>query len=130
MHKLVVIIDDDPISILVCETMLNKCQFAEKVVTFSNAKDGLTFLDKHYSNGHGLPDFIFLDIQMPEVNGWDFMEEYTQSDKIPVRTPHVVMLSATFNPDDQKKASKHPLIMNFLSKPITKEALQNLSESK
>ena len=130
MHKFVVIIDDDPISVLVCETMLIKCEFAEKVKTFNNAVDGLAFLDKHYLDGNELPDFIFLDIQMPEVNGWDFMEEYTQSDKIPVRTPHVVMLSATFNPEDQKKSNDHPLIINFLSKPITKEALQNLSESK
>ncbi|NEN24711.1 response regulator [Cryomorpha ignava] len=130
MHKLVVIIDDDPISVLVCETMLRKSDFTEKIKTFSNGKDALTFLDNHYEKGNEMPDFIFLDIQMPEISGWDFIEAYGQFSNIPVRTPHVVMLSATFDPDDQRKANDNSLIINFISKPITKEALQNLSKSK
>lgn len=130
MHNLVVIIDDDPISVLVCETMLRKSDFTEKIKTFNNAQDALTFFDRHYAESNEMPDFIFLDIQMPEMSGWDFMEAYNQFNHIPVRTPHVVMLSATFNPDDQKKANSDNLIISFISKPITKEALQNLSISK
>lgn len=130
VHKLVVIIDDDPISILVCETMLRKSEFTEKIKTFNNATDALAYLKNHYDEGNVLPDFIFLDIQMPEISGWDFMEAYSQFSNIPVRTPHVVMLSATFDPDDQRKANANNLIINFISKPITKEALHNLSKSK
>lgn len=130
MHKLVVIIDDDPISILVCETMIKKANFTEKIKTFNDAKDALAFFDRHYTDGKEMPDFIFLDIQMPEISGWDFMDAYGQFSHIPVRTPHVVMLSATFDPDDQQKATQNNLIISFISKPITKEALLNLSISK
>ncbi len=128
MHNLAIIIDDDPISILVCETILRKLNFASNIATFKSAEAGLEYLQKHYEDGNSIPDFIFLDVQMPVMTGWDFLDIYQSLPNLPLRRQHVVMLSATFDPADQNRAADHPLVHCFLSKPITKAALDMLSQ--
>lgn len=130
MYKFAVIIDDDPISILVCETMLKKADFVESVKTFNNPKTALAFMKNHYDAGGTLPDFIFLDVQMPEMEGWDFLKAYRQLPNLPMLLPHVVMLSAVYDPQDQERSANNELVLSFISKPITLEALENLHQLK
>lgn len=126
MYELAIIIDDDPISILVCQTMLRKADFVKTIKTFKNPNDGLAFFEKHYQDGNTIPDFIFLDIQMPELTGWEFLDAYANLPQLPIKTPNVVMLSAVYDPEDQQKSADNELVLSFLAKPITTEALENL----
>ncbi len=126
MYELAIIIDDDPISILVCETMLKKADFVKTIKTFKNPTEALAFFEEHYTSGKSIPDFIFLDIQMPELTGWEFLDAYTKLPQVPIKTPNVVMLSAVYDPEDQKKSTENELVLSFLAKPITTEALENL----
>jgi len=130
VHKLAIIIDDDPISILVCETLLKKTGFAEKVVSFQDAVDGLAFLTNRFEEGKGLPDIIFLDVLMPMMSGWEFLEAYENLESLPERKAHVMMLSAAFDPADRKKAGSSPLVTDFISKPITTEILLGMMAEK
>ncbi len=126
MIKRAVIIDDDPISILVCETILKKYGFAEEILTFDSAQKGLTFLEDVYKNGDVVPEYIFLDVVMPMTDGWGFLEAYKNLGKESERPDHIVMLSATFDPDDKSRADGYSQVAAFLSKPITHEALDAL----
>jgi CheY-like chemotaxis protein len=126
VNKLAIIIDDDPISVLVCKTILLKYNFAENVRTFNCAEEGLAYLKTCIENGSEYPTYIFLDVVMPHMDGWAFMEKYQQVENIPAMKKHVVMLSATFDPDDRKRAERLPMVSQFLSKPITEEALNVL----
>lgn len=130
MHKLAIIIDDDPISILVCETLLKKTKFAEKVISFQNGVEGLKFLKRRFEDGGGLPDIIFLDVLMPMMSGWEFLEAYEQVESLPEKKPHVMMLSAAFDPADRRKAESSPLVTDFISKPITTEILLGMMAEK
>lgn len=130
VNKLAIIIDDDPISILVCETILKKYNFAERILTFNSADKGLAFLRDTIENGEEYPDYIFLDVVMPQKDGWGFLIEYEQFDNIPAIEKHVIMLSATFDPDDRMRAEKFPVVSQFLSKPISVEALNALNAAK
>lgn len=123
MHELAIIIDDDPISILVCETMLKKTEFAREVKSFKQAEEGLQYLDTHFKNGGSLPDFIFLDVVMPLMDGWQFLDAYSTLDSLPENRPHVLMLSAAFDPEDRARSAESPMVIDFISKPITKEIL-------
>lgn len=130
MYKLAVIIDDDPISILVCETMLRKADFVVSIHSFNQAEEGLAFLKTRFNTGEGLPDFIFLDVQMPGMDGWDFLKKYSTLPNLPAKAPHVVMLSALSDPEDKQKASEDELVIDFIEKPITLEALENFGRLK
>jgi len=122
----VILIDDDPISILVGETMFRKTSFCSTVKSIDNAEEALKFLDERYRGGEGLPDLIFLDVRMPVMDGWGFLKEYSVMESLPERTPHVIVLSAAFDEEDLQKAGEYDLVMETLVKPLNQELLQRL----
>ncbi len=130
MYALAIIIDDDPISILVCETLLKKTSFAEKVISFKSGEEALEFFRGHYGAGKPMPDYIFLDVIMPVMDGWDFLKTYQLMDTLPERKPHILMLSAAFDPAEKSRAAEAEMVLDFIAKPITKDYLYSLIESK
>ncbi|MCW3109575.1 MAG: two-component response regulator [Segetibacter sp.] len=121
----VLLVEDDPITIMVCDRIIKMTSFAEKVKSCENGKIGIDYLSGLNENTP-IPAIIFLDINMPVMNGWDFLEEF---DKIKSRfksLPRIYLLSSTVDPEDYKKAKNFSLVQDFISKPLSKEALQNI----
>ena len=87
-------------------------------------RNGQVAIDHLAENGEHLPDMILLDINMPVMDGWDFLENFSEmamSKDIPV-----VMLTSSINPDDIEKAKSHQLVKGFLSKPLNKDKLDEV----
>ena len=126
MLNRVYIIDDDPISILVTETMMRKNDFAQEIKTFELPKDALDHFESDYQWEAGLPDYIFLDVQMPEINAWQFLEHYGKVHPSIADKPHVILLSATFNPEDESRAKSHPMVLELITKPVNGTILERL----
>lgn len=127
MNRSVVIIDDDPISILVTETLMRKKDFAEDILSFERPEEALDYFQERYSAEDKLPDYIFLDVQMPVMNGWEFLKSYVALDEVVNSRKHIVMLSATFSPEDAVKAKEHELVLELITKPVNGEILARLS---
>ena len=127
MKKSVVIIDDDPISILVTETLMKKKDFAERIKSFERPEDALDYFENLYSSENHAPDYIFLDIQMPTMSGWDFLDNYEKLTEKVKALKHVIMLSATFSPEDTEKAKDHDLVKELVTKPVNGDILAGLS---
>jgi CheY-like chemotaxis protein len=122
----VLLVEDDPITIMVCDRIIKMTLFAEKVKSCENGKVGIDYLAGLAADSP-TPTIIFLDINMPVMNGWDFLEEF---EKIKFRfksLPRIYLLSSTVDPEDYKKAQKFTLVQDFISKPLSKEALQNIN---
>lgn len=122
----VLLVEDDPITIMVCERIIKMTFFAEKVTSCENGKIAFDFL-MSFRDKDTLPKIIFLDINMPVMNGWDFLEELDKVKSDFKELPRIYLLSSTVDPEDYLKAKKFLLIKDFISKPLSKEALEKIS---
>lgn len=116
------LIDDDNNVNFLNKTIIRHSDFAEKVHEFQRAKDALSQLATAKAT-NDLPDIIFLDVNMPEMDGWRFMEEY---EKIGIASPIVIMLTSSIDPKDKARASMVPHLKGFKSKPLSMGAVAEL----
>jgi CheY-like chemotaxis protein len=122
----VMLIDDDDVTIMICELRLTKSQFCKNVISFLSANEALDYYKSQLvlpADEQVLPELIFLDINMPEKSGWEFLSEF-EKDVLPqIKAPQIAILSSTVDPEDTEKASYNPHLMGFINKPLTSESL-------
>ncbi len=120
-------IDDDKATNFYHNYVVDHSGLVEEQKFFSSAKDALTYLGKIESGEiDKVPEVIFLDINMPEINGWEFLSLF-ENVKLP-NPPNIVVMTTSVSPSDMEKASSNPLVMEFHNKPLTAEYLKNLKE--
>jgi CheY-like chemotaxis protein len=122
----VLLVEDDPITVMVCDRIIKLSSFAEKVTSCENGKIAIDFLSSLQQNNK-IPAIIFLDINMPVMNGWDFLEEFEVLKQQFLELPRIYLLSSTVDPEDYKKAKNFSLVEDFISKPLSRESLQNIN---
>ncbi len=122
----VLLIEDDPITILVCDRILQMNQFGGTVITKTNGQEAMQYLKELIAQNEPIPEIIFLDINMPVMNGWDFLNELTSLKNQLTHTPKVYMLSSTVDPEDTKRSKYYDNVAGFISKPLKKEHLDSI----
>lgn len=118
---LVVLIDDSDIDLFVQRRFIELSGFASRVLTFQSSREALTHLSSPDLNDN--PDLIFLDLNMPEIDGFAFLEQYSRLVTNP-RT-RIIILTSSSSSLDRDRAATFPNVIGFLSKPLTEG---NLSE--
>lgn len=110
----------------VAERNIRKYSFAADVIQKESAKSALAFLSSLENRPDELPDVIFLDIRMPEIDGFGFLVEYEKLPEALRRKSIIVMLSSSLDPDDHEKARNSKYVNRFLNKPLNKDQLDGL----
>ncbi len=131
MLEQILCIDDDPITLMLCKKVISKSSFSHEVITAQNGEEALHHFNVlKYTNDQAKkrPELIFLDLNMPIMGGWEFLDHFTSSDYKEFNTVPVIVLSSTIDPEDLAKAKKYPIIIDFLSKPITLPMLEYLKK--
>lgn len=132
MQDLILCVDDDPITLMLSKMVIKKAAFANEIITAQNGEEALNYFDELRLNNLGseikrYPQLILLDLNMPVMGGWEFLDHFSQDEYASVfKKCKVLVLSSTIDPEDIKKAKNYPMVLNFLSKPITKEMLEVL----
>lgn len=129
MLPLVMCIDDDAIVQMLSEIILLENNFCEKIVPALDGKEGLNyFLVQKLLPvvAQKIPNLIFLDINMPIMDGWDFLAEFNNEYAIFHQQVKVIILSSSENPQDMKKAKANPFVIDFIPKPLEAEHLNIL----
>jgi CheY-like chemotaxis protein len=133
MINRVMCIDDDQVTLVLCDMVVKKSGFAKEVITAKNGREGLAWFSAYFSKNNPepkqeRPDIIFLDLNMPIMNGWDFLEDYIMKYAERIPETKVVILSSTVNPEDFLRANRYDIVIDFINKPLTAEGLQELME--
>ena len=113
--------------------VIQKANITEHIQVALNGKEGIEYLSKQgkfetVDNEFPLPQLILLDINMPVMDGWEFIEAYKNLNLENKKDIVVVMLSSSFNPADKAKAESIEEIAAFRQKPMSKEALYEIIE--
>jgi CheY-like chemotaxis protein len=123
----VMLVDDDYFTNFLNKSLLDRLGFAEEVVEKSMASDALEYLQGELQSGK-IPDLIFLDINMPAMDGWGFIERYSEFD-FGANRPIVIMLTSSIDPRDENRAAEIKEINAFRSKPLSPEMLQEITRT-
>ena len=120
----IMLIDDDEDDNYFHQIILRKMDIAHHIQVAQTGLEALDYLEK----GNAVPDIIFLDINMPGMNGWDFLDEYKKLNARQKTTVIIIMLTTSISPADQEKAERIPEIAGFQSKPMTPEMINDILE--
>ncbi|MCR5862406.1 response regulator [Flavobacterium sp. J372] len=120
----IMLIDDNKIDNFFHERVIRKNNAAKEVIAMESGQAAID----HIKAGNKLlqPELIFLDINMPGMDGWEFIEHYKLLDNSLQNAMIVVMLTTSDNPDDIVRARTHGLLSDFKTKPLTKEMLEDV----
>ena len=113
------VIDDDAIYQILINKIIEKSEMFSTVYSFKNGKEAIDTLNTSLKNDGVLPDFILLDINMPIMNGWEFMEELALIKSAIEKQIIVYIVSSSIAAEDKKKSKTFPDIMGYLSKPVS-----------
>lgn len=125
--KSILLIEDDPITIMVCERIIRMTGFADQLKSATNGQEAMDYLQEQARKGsQDMPDIIFLDINMPVMNGWEFLEQFHNVEPLFSKQPSVYVLSSTVDPEDYARAASYGIVKRFVSKPLTKDVLESI----
>jgi CheY-like chemotaxis protein len=124
MLDLTMCIDDDPITLMLLKKIINKATFSKEITTAQNGEEALEFFKSLKDTR--IPQLIFLDLNMPVMGGWEFLDCFTTPEYLNFNNIKVVILSSTIDPEDVKKSKTYPIVIDFFPKPITISMLDYL----
>lgn len=120
------IIDDDPIFIYGTKRMMKEADFCDAITVFNNGEDALIGLTETFETYHELPEIIFLDLNMPIMNGWEFLDEFIKLPSTYIHKTIIYVISSSVDPKDIDKVREYELISNYILKPITPNDFENV----
>ncbi|TDT41917.1 response regulator receiver domain-containing protein [Maribacter spongiicola] len=125
MNYQILLIEDDPIFTFLLEKGIKHAQLKGETINFSNGKPAIEYLEKEYSDTSNY--IIFLDLNMPVMNGWEFMDQletFAKTDNC-----MVFILTSSAYRNDIERLKKKSLVIDFVTKPITEYILSGIKET-
>ncbi|MDV7137878.1 response regulator [Maribacter sp. TH_r10] len=120
------IIDDDPIFIYGTKRIMKEMDFCDDILVFNNGQDAIDGLMDITSQGKKLPSVIFLDLNMPIMDGWEFLEDFVKIPNHNREKVTVYIISSSVDPRDVERVKDYDVVNNYILKPITPQDLQNV----
>jgi len=124
--KRIMLVDDSEADNYFHKLVIEESGIEVEVEDCLEAVEALRRLEMAMRGERPLPDLIFLDINMPAVDGWEFLNRYAEIVPVDALIPVVVMLSTSMNPADRTKAESLPVVSGYCTKPLTDEGIAKI----
>ncbi|WDF54943.1 response regulator [Mucilaginibacter sp. KACC 22063] len=125
----ILLVDDDEINNFISIKLIKKALISSDIKACLNGKFAIDELLKMKEAGpEHLPDYILLDINMPLMNGWEFLDEYDRQNIDPTGKTKIFIISSSVFSNDINKAKSYPLVKDFISKPLNIDKIRELFE--
>lgn len=124
----ILIVDDDPVFRFTATRMLRATNAAGDVHASNNGPEALEYLQS-VNLSRSLPDVIFLDINMPGMNGWEFLEEYEKLYRQHLHHTNIYIISSSMDRNDLRRAKENKCVTDYLVKPIAKEVYSKVLQT-
>tara|TARA_R110002051_G_scaffold325871_1_gene432733 strand:- start:26321 stop:26719 length:399 start_codon:yes stop_codon:yes gene_type:complete len=119
-------IDDDPIYLFLAKKLFIEQKFSQNIKTFENGKVALECLLDSQNLNENLPDIIFLDLNMPILNGWEFLDSFNAAPIPNKEKITIIVMSSSINPIEIDMIKSYPVVNDYIVKPLTPADLQKL----
>lgn len=126
MFDEIYMVDDDPVYLFIAKKLLVEQKFSQIIKTFENGKEAIENLLPTKSFNEKLPDVIFLDLSMPVMNGWEFLDSFTTA---PIKNKEkikIIVMSSSINPTEINMIKSYDIVEDYIVKPLTPADLQKL----
>jgi len=120
------IIDDDPIFIYGTKRIMKEVDFCDDILVFNNGQDAIQGLNEMCTKGEDLPEVLFLDLNMPIMDGWDFLEDFVKILNHKNQDIIVYIISSSVDPRDLERIRDHKVVSNYILKPLSPHDLENV----
>ena len=125
----VFIIDDDPIHQRIAQIMISKHNLFDEYFSYTEAQKALDFLQENKKNEETLPDVILLDLNMPVIDGWDFLETFETLVNEFNKNIRVFIVSSSVDEKDLLRSKSYVGVKGFISKPLSPDIIRSIIET-
>lgn len=124
MVEKTLLIDDSDIDLFIQRRFLEVYEFSSQLLLYKSATEALNWLRK--LNGESPPDVIFLDLNMPEVDGFSFLKSFNDLPEKVRKTPRIVVLTSSNSAQDRKQVFENKNVIQFITKPLKQRDIEEL----
>lgn len=125
----VLLVDDDTIYQYIASKTLEATGLTRKIITCSNGEEAYRFLETNKNNPEELPDIILLDVNMPVMNGWDFLHAFKNLHSASLKDIPIFLVTSSVNDADINYAHQFSNVQDYIVKPLVKEKLSAVLNS-
>ena len=126
-YKSVMLVDDNEIDNMINEKIIEATNFAEHILKFQTGQEALDFLASNQNNEAHLPEIVFLDINMPIMDGFQFLEDFEKFSDTVRNKCKIIMLSSSISPKDIDRAASSRFVKKYLNKPLKPRYLEAIT---
>jgi len=123
---IIAIIDDDKIFQFTASKTIKSTAITDHILQFENGEDALKYIRQNVTDASKLPDYLFLDINMPIIDGWMFLDDYANLKPDLAKAMVIYMVSSSIDPRDITRAKNHQHVSDYVVKPVTREKFVQL----
>ena len=127
MLEILCVVDDDKIFTYLLKRIIEKAKITREIIFFENGRDALDYLASHKKDALKLPQLILLDINMPILDGWQFLNEYGKLKPEVPQPISICMMSSSSEIEDYDRAMDSGHVMDYLQKPVQIPSLKEVT---